>query len=59
MPISFCESDRPRREYHLNNIFSRYMDDAAILEEGTHNELIKRGGGYAKIWNLQAQAFLP
>ncbi|KAJ7451050.1 P-loop containing nucleoside triphosphate hydrolase protein [Mycena latifolia] len=36
-----------------------YMDDAAILEEGTHNELIKQGGGYAKIWMLQAQAFLP
>ncbi|KAJ7102576.1 P-loop containing nucleoside triphosphate hydrolase protein [Mycena belliarum] len=36
-----------------------YMDDAVVLEEGTHNELIKRGGGYAKIWQLQAQAFLP
>ncbi|KAJ6569472.1 P-loop containing nucleoside triphosphate hydrolase protein [Mycena capillaripes] len=36
-----------------------YMDDAVILEEGTHNELIKQGGGYAKIWMLQAQAFLP
>ncbi|KAJ7151708.1 P-loop containing nucleoside triphosphate hydrolase protein [Mycena filopes] len=36
-----------------------YMNDAVILEEGTHNELIKQGGGYAKIWMLQAQAFLP
>ncbi|KAJ6498112.1 P-loop containing nucleoside triphosphate hydrolase protein [Mycena vitilis] len=36
-----------------------YMDDAVVLEEGTHNELIKHGGGYAKIWMLQAQAFLP
>ncbi|KAJ7671929.1 P-loop containing nucleoside triphosphate hydrolase protein [Mycena rosella] len=36
-----------------------YMDDAEIMEEGTHDELIKRGGGYAKIWMLQAQAFLP
>ncbi|KAJ7924347.1 P-loop containing nucleoside triphosphate hydrolase protein [Mycena leptocephala] len=36
-----------------------YMDDAVILEEGTHDELIKKGGGYAKIWMLQAQAFLP
>ncbi|KAF7306320.1 ABC transporter related protein [Mycena indigotica] len=35
-----------------------YMDDASILEEGTHDELIKRDGGYAKIWMLQAQAFL-
>ncbi|KAJ6456145.1 P-loop containing nucleoside triphosphate hydrolase protein [Mycena sanguinolenta] len=36
-----------------------YMDDSVILEEGTHNELINLDGGYAKIWNLQAQAFLP
>ncbi|KAJ7356592.1 P-loop containing nucleoside triphosphate hydrolase protein [Mycena albidolilacea] len=36
-----------------------YMDNAVILEEGTHNDLIKQEGGYAKIWNLQAQAFLP
>ncbi|KAJ7037377.1 P-loop containing nucleoside triphosphate hydrolase protein [Mycena alexandri] len=36
-----------------------YMNDAVILEEGTHDELIKQGGGYAKIWMLQAQAFLP
>ncbi|KAJ7630342.1 P-loop containing nucleoside triphosphate hydrolase protein [Roridomyces roridus] len=36
-----------------------YMDDSVILEEGTHDELIKQGGGYAKIWMLQAQAFLP
>ncbi|KAJ7171705.1 P-loop containing nucleoside triphosphate hydrolase protein [Mycena crocata] len=36
-----------------------YMDDSVILEKGTHNELIKQGGGYAKIWMLQAQAFLP
>jgi ABC-type transport system involved in Fe-S cluster assembly fused permease/ATPase subunit len=35
------------------------MDNAVILEEGTHNDLIKQEGGYAKIWNLQAQAFLP
>ncbi|KAJ6569697.1 P-loop containing nucleoside triphosphate hydrolase protein [Mycena sp. CBHHK59/15] len=36
-----------------------YMDDSVIVEEGTHDDLIKRGGGYAKIWMLQAQAFLP
>ncbi|KAJ7222600.1 P-loop containing nucleoside triphosphate hydrolase protein [Mycena pura] len=35
-----------------------YMDDAVILEDGTHDELMKKGGGYAKIWMLQAQAFL-
>ncbi|KAF8151968.1 P-loop containing nucleoside triphosphate hydrolase protein [Mycena galopus ATCC 62051] len=36
-----------------------YMDDSVILEEGTHNQLIEQDGGYAKIWKLQAQAFLP
>ncbi|KAK7064847.1 ABC transporter related protein [Favolaschia claudopus] len=36
-----------------------YMNDSVILEEGTHDELIKQDGGYAKIWKLQAQAFLP
>ncbi|CAK5279803.1 unnamed protein product, partial [Mycena citricolor] len=35
-----------------------YMDDSVILESGTHDQLIRAGGGYAKIWNLQAQAFL-
>jgi ABC-type multidrug transport system fused ATPase/permease subunit len=43
----------------FSSCVSRYMDDAVILEEGTHDELIKKGGGYAKIWMLQAQAFLP
>ncbi|KAJ7051170.1 P-loop containing nucleoside triphosphate hydrolase protein [Mycena amicta] len=36
-----------------------YMNDGSIMEEGNHNELIKKDGGYAKIWMLQAQAFLP
>nr|GAT45585.1 ABC transporter related protein [Mycena chlorophos] len=36
-----------------------YMHDSRILEEGTHNELVQQDGGYAKIWKLQAQAFLP
>ena len=36
----------------------RYMDDSKILECGTHNELMAKGGKYAELWNLQAQAFL-
>lgn len=34
------------------------MNDSVILETGTHDELIKQGGKYAELWNLQAQAFL-
>ena len=36
----------------------RYMNDSKILESGTHDQLMARGGKYADLWNLQAQAFL-
>ncbi|KAK7060894.1 hypothetical protein VNI00_000627 [Paramarasmius palmivorus] len=35
-----------------------YMNDSLIIEEGTHSDLIKADGEYARLWNLQAQAFL-
>ncbi|OJT07931.1 Lipid A export ATP-binding/permease protein MsbA [Trametes pubescens] len=35
-----------------------YMNDSAVVEAGTHEELLKQDGGYANIWKLQAQAFL-
>ena len=35
------------------------MNDAAVVEEGTHDVLLQRQGEYARIWMLQAQAFLP
>jgi len=35
-----------------------YMNDSEIVEAGTHAELMDRGGEYAGLWNLQAQAFL-
>lgn len=38
--------------------FGRYMNDSVVVESGTHEELLKRDGGYANIWKLQAQAFL-
>lgn len=36
----------------------RYMDDSSVVEHGTHDDLVKLNGGYARIWSLQAQAFL-
>ncbi|KAJ3986368.1 P-loop containing nucleoside triphosphate hydrolase protein [Lentinula detonsa] len=35
-----------------------YMHDSVIVEEGSHEDLLKARGEYARIWNLQAQAFL-
>ena len=36
----------------------RYMNDSRIVETGTHEQLLKSQGEYARIWMLQAQAFL-
>lgn len=49
MPVSVLCADR--KTY-------RYMDNSAVQEEGTHDDLLKKGGEYARIWNLQAKAFL-
>ncbi|KAI0666838.1 P-loop containing nucleoside triphosphate hydrolase protein [Trametes maxima] len=35
-----------------------YMDQSIIVETGTHEQLVKKGGGYANIWTIQAHAFL-
>lgn len=35
------------------------MNDSVVVEEGTHDGLIRKNGEYARIWMLQAQAFLP
>ena len=42
----------------LPDACDRYMNDSVIVEAGTHDELLKRQGEYARIWMLQAQAFL-
>ncbi|KAG2113033.1 P-loop containing nucleoside triphosphate hydrolase protein [Suillus discolor] len=34
-----------------------YIDET-VQEEGTHDELMKKGGEYARIWNLQAKPFI-
>jgi len=35
-----------------------YMHNTAVVEAGTHDELLKREGEYARLWRLQAQAFM-
>ncbi|MES2134986.1 MAG: ABC transporter ATP-binding protein [Patescibacteria group bacterium] len=34
------------------------MDRGKIIEEGTHDELVKTGGTYSELWNHQAGGFL-
>ena len=34
------------------------MDQGAIIEQGTHAELIKAGGLYAQLWSRQSGGFL-
>jgi ATP-binding cassette, subfamily B, bacterial len=34
------------------------MDDGHIVEEGTHDELLARGGLYARYWNRQSGGFI-
>ena len=35
------------------------MDEGAIVEEGSHHELLARGGIYAELWARQSGGFLP
>jgi len=34
------------------------MDNGAIVEQGTHNELLNQKGAYAKLWNHQSGGFI-
>lgn len=36
-----------------------YMKDGAIVEQGSHAELLAAGGEYASLYNVQAKAFAP
>lgn len=35
------------------------FDQGKIVEEGSHDELITKGGFYANMWNMQVGGFLP
>jgi ATP-binding cassette subfamily B protein len=34
------------------------LQDGKVVAEGTHNELLKKGGLYQKLWNIQAGGFI-
>lgn len=34
------------------------LDDGKIIEQGTHHELLEKGGAYSKLWSRQSGAFL-
>ncbi len=33
------------------------MDNAKIVERGTHDELIVAGGNYSRLWSAQAEYY--
>ncbi len=35
------------------------LENGLIVEQGSHDELLKRGGRYARLFNLQADGYLP
>lgn len=35
------------------------FDQGRVVEDGSHEELLKRNGLYARLWNMQAGGFLP
>ncbi|KAG1874093.1 P-loop containing nucleoside triphosphate hydrolase protein [Suillus tomentosus] len=46
---------------HRFGKLTRHADlvhDESLQEQGTHDELMRKGGEYARIWNLQAMGFL-
>jgi len=41
-----------------NFFFFSFMKNSVVVEEGTHQALIEKDGEYAKLWMMQAKAFL-
>lgn len=35
------------------------LENGKIIEDGTHAELLKKGGAYARLWSRQSGGFLP
>jgi ATP-binding cassette subfamily B protein len=35
------------------------FNNGLIIEDGSHHELIKLNGHYAKMWNMQSNGILP
>jgi len=42
---------------HLDRIV--VFHDGVVVEDGTHQQLLARGGHYARLWGMQAGGFLP
>ncbi|OUL20990.1 ABC transporter ATP-binding protein [Nostoc sp. T09] len=42
---------------HLDRIL--VFDQGRIVEDGTHNKLLAKGGAYYRLWQMQAGGFLP
>jgi len=40
-------------------MINRCMEDGTIVEMSMHEELMRTEGEYAKLYNLQANVFLP
>jgi ATP-binding cassette subfamily B protein len=36
-----------------------YIENGKVIEDGTHEQLIAKGGKYATLWSMQAGGFLP
>lgn len=41
----------------IDELTLRYMNETAVVETGTHEELMRKGGDYARLWKMQAEAF--
>lgn len=42
---------------HLDRIL--VFNHGSIIEDGTHSELLTKGGAYYRLWQMQAGGFLP